>query len=240
MIRALLTTLFLVVASACGNTGRTPATVTLTGRGASSPVLVDGAYTVTLTRADVAFGPAYFCATATASSELCETAVLETLEAHAIDGLDPVTQPLGVLEGFTGDVRTVQLDLGIAFLLSQPMPHALEGSIEGHSVVLEGSATNGMTNVDFRVAIDVVASESGTSAIVGSSSRATVASVGTALEVVVDPRLWVRGLDWAAIAATPHAPGERVVIAEGSVEYDAILRGIAANAPPTFEWTGAE
>jgi hypothetical protein len=237
MTRELFGLMLVAFAAGCDVTGRTATTVALSGRGAESPVLVDGAYTITLTRADVAFGPAYFCATAAASSELCETAVLETLEAHAIDGLDPVSQPLGMLEGFTGDVRSVQLDLGIAFLLTESHPGPLEGSIDGHSVVLEGTATDGITTFEFEVALDVVASESGTSALVGTATEAAIAASGTQLEVVVDPREWIVGLDWAALASTPHAPGTPVVIAKDSVEYDAILRGITTNDAPTFEWT---
>lgn len=224
----------------CADSGRDPATVELVARGAPSAVFTDGGFTITLTRADIAFGPAYFCATAATSTDLCDTAVLETLDAHPIDGIDATDQPLGELRGLTGTVRSVQYDLGIAFLLAGASPEALPGSIDGHSVVLEGHATDGMTSFDFVATVDVTAELSGTTAVVGARTEATIPSSGARLTLAVDPSRWLAGLDWTALSNLPHGVGEPVVVAEGTLAHDAILRGITTNAPVAFEWIGVD
>ncbi len=224
----------LAALGACDDTGRTPATVALVARGSSSPVLVDGAWTVTLTRAELAFGPAYFCATSASSSELCETAVLETRETHPFDALDPIDQPLGELVGVTGNIRSAQYDLGIPFLLTQSAPTPLAAAVDGHSLVLEATATDGVTTFDLEVAMDATAGVSGNTLIVGAAIVAEVPARGGVMTASVDPRNWLRGLDWAALASTPRDPGEPVVLARGSLAYDAVLRGLTANHPPTL------
>jgi len=238
MTRAIaLFALPLFVAS-CGDMGREPAVVSLEARGHATATFVDGSYTITLHRADVAFGPAYFCATAATSTELCETAVLETLSAHPIDALDGAIQPLGELRGVTGEIRSIQYDLGLAFLLAAPKPTALSDSIDGHSVVLEGTATDGVTTFDFAVDVDVTAELSGTTAFVGTRTNAAIPARGATLTLDVDATPWLVGLDWAGLASVPHAPGAPVVVMPGTADYDAILRGITANAPVEFVWSG--
>lgn len=234
MKRTALPILLAMALGGCADTGRTYATVELASVGAASPVLVDGSFTVTLTRADVAFGPAYLCATPTASSELCATAVLEVLQAHPIDGLSPMASPLATLGGVTGTVRSAQYDFGIPFLLTESTPRALPGSIGGHSAVIEATATDGATTFDLHITLDVAAKVSGTTAMVGAPLVSDIPASGATVTVGVDPREWLRGLDWAALAATPHAPSEPVVLAKGTSAYDTVLRGMTVNHPPTF------
>lgn len=228
--------LSLLALCGCVDDGRSRATVELLARGAASPVLVDGGWTITLTRADVAFGPAYLCATAAASSELCTTAVLEFLEAQTIDGLDPVPTPLGILEGVTGSVRSAQYDFGIPFLLTESMPTPLPGSVSGHSALLEATATDGVDSFDLSITLDVAAPVSGTTAIVGAPLVALIPESGATLTIAVDPREWLRGLDWAALNATPRGVGEKVVIATDSLDHDSVLRSMTVNHPPAFSF----
>lgn len=232
MNRSAFLALSLVSLVACAEADRTRATVELLARGTTDPVLVDGSWTITLTRADVAFGPAYLCATAAVSSELCHTAVLEFLEARTIDGIDPTPTPLGTLEGVTGSIRSAQYDFGIPFLLTETAPKPIDGSVAGHSAVLEATATDGIETFDLSITLDVEAQVSGTSAIVGAPLVAEIPESGASLTIQVDPREWLRGLDWAALGASPHAPGEPVVIAEGSLDHGSVLRAMTVNHPP--------
>lgn len=234
MRKLLAIALSVVSLTACVDEGRTRATVELVATGAASPVLVDGAFTITLTRADVAFGPTYLCATAAASSELCDTAVLESLQAHTLDGLSATPVSLGILDGVTGTIRSAQYDFGLPFLLGASMPTPIEGSVSGHSVVLEATVTDGVDSFDLSVSLDVVAEVSGTTAMVGAPIVGTIPASGGRVTVAIDPREWLRGLDWASLAATPRPAGAPVVLGPGSVAYDAILRGMTANHPPTL------
>lgn len=237
MSRRVATFAALLLLAGCDETGRERARVALEARGVGATSFVEAGFTITITRADVAFGPAYLCATRGSSTELCEVAVIETTVAHPFDALDPAAQPLGELLGLTGTIRTAQYDLGIAFLLPDTEPRPLPGAIDGHSVVLEGTATDGVTTIDFVVDVDVVAKVSGNTAIVGARVDGTIPAAGATLTVGAEPARWLAGLDWAQITALPHAPGAPVVIASGTAAHDTILRAITTNAPLSLSVT---
>jgi hypothetical protein len=83
--------------SGCGNTGPAPVSypVYATGDALAAQGFVVGNWTVTLQVAQVGFGPAYFCATASASGDLCPAAVEEFHDVATVDALDPSPQLLG-------------------------------------------------------------------------------------------------------------------------------------------------
>lgn len=222
--------------ASCTNPGERPVAVFVEAHGTAVAPFVDGAYTVTIVRADVSFGPAYFCATEEASTDACATAVVSTTEAIAFDALDPAAQPLATLFGFEGTVRTVQYDMGLPFLLTEDAPTAQTGAVEGHSVVLEGTASDGVSTFAFTFALDVVSSEPGSTAVIGLPTVATLVSGAHHLDVAVDPRAWLEGVDWAALAAMPHAPGEPVVVPAGSAESVRVIDAMTVAHPPTFAW----
>lgn len=236
MNRALhLVPLFLV--AGCEFADGSAATVALEARGATPTTFVDGTYSIVLHRAELAFGPAYACESRDA--ELCESAVLETLDVHPIDALDPTVQSLGELRGLAGEVHTIAYDLGVAFLLAAPSPEPLPGSIDGHSVVIEGTASDGVTAFDFVATVDVVSADAGETAVVGMPAEADVPARGGSLTIEVDASAWLVGLDWGALAATPRGPSEPVLIAAGTAGYEALVARIRAGAPPTFVWSTA-
>ena len=81
------------VLSACGNTGQEHLALNLAVRGTQQTSLESNGAIFTLTRAQVAVGPLYFCATQAADTELCEAALAELTRAVLIDGLAPLGRP---------------------------------------------------------------------------------------------------------------------------------------------------
>ena len=75
--------------TACAETSQERVQIPLevTGTAPAGTVLSLGDVPVTLTRADLAFGPLYLCA-GTQAGELCETARLEWLDSVVVDALD--------------------------------------------------------------------------------------------------------------------------------------------------------
>ena len=111
-----------------GDTGREVVSVQAFGRGQNgSTITIDG-WQITLDRADIGLGPLTFCATASASTEFCEPALLEMRQGVTVDGLNAQAQSIGVLEGTTGTVRSGFLDYGISWLLTEPDPRANQGA----------------------------------------------------------------------------------------------------------------
>ena len=80
-----------------------------------------GDVSVTIDRADLAFGPLYLCAGATAG-DLCDTARFEWLDSAVVDTTlsDPVK--VGELSGVTGTVRSWMYDLGLSSQLTREAP----------------------------------------------------------------------------------------------------------------------
>ena len=84
--------------------------------------------TVTLSRADVAFGPLYLCPGRQAG-ENCETARLEWTESAVVDGLDEESTKVGVMTGVTGPILSWMFDYGITSLLTQQQPVELRAHL---------------------------------------------------------------------------------------------------------------
>lgn len=236
--RTLLAAALLASLSACvADTGQSTVTLPISAEGtAPAPFVADG-WTVTLSKAELAFGAAYFCATAAADARLCETSVVEYLGSTTIDVLDPMAQPLGELDGVTGTVRTASYDLGISYFLTEPEAHPTAGAIDGHSARLEGRAVLGASAFDFVANVDVVPLAAGRNAIVGERTSVTIANDGVALIVRADASAWLDDVDFDALYAASAGGTQVVVIEPGAPAHDAIVLALTALHPPTFEWT---
>src|SRR5690606_17259403 len=94
-----------VGALGCADVGQKNETITLfvAGTDLSEPVIAVGEIEVLVDRADLAFGPLYLCAGATAG-ELCDTARLEWLDSVVVDTTSPEPMQVGELTGVTGHV----------------------------------------------------------------------------------------------------------------------------------------
>lgn len=165
---------------------------------------------LSLTRADVAFGPLYVCAGAQAGDH-CDTARLEWRESAVVDTLNEDATEIGMLAGVTGEVRSWMFDYGITSLLTQSEPQILHAARElgDVSLVVEGVATLSGTEVPF--VIETVVQQTNetergvpvvrksTSDVFGGEVTENTAS----LEVVFDPAAWLvalRRTDFEALA----------------------------------------
>ena len=197
-------------------------------------------WTITLSRADVALGPFYFCAASSGSSTLCESSISELASVTVVNALSPLPAPVGRVRGFSGPIKSAAYDFGISWFTTQssatPAP-ALPG---GHSMRLEGEATKGALRIAFTADVDVVPQFQGQNAISTASAIADVASSATRLEVVLDPAAWLKQLDFDAVAVSVAASGKvPFVIVPGTPEHNAVLVGIKSLSPIELRWLPA-
>src|SRR5690606_192702 len=155
------------LACACGSTGQELTSFPIHGAASGERSFTKDGWTVTLERADVAFGPVYFCATSFADMDVCPSAQAEWLETQTIDALDPTPQMLGEAEAVTGTVRSAMFDYGRSWLLTEPRVRANEGAPEGHSAVFVVHLDDGDAVVEIRAAIDIDPAAAGQSAVIG-------------------------------------------------------------------------
>lgn len=223
------------LATACGDTGRDHFTVPLYAQGTEPrDVEVEGG-TLRLERASLSFGPLYLCATESAETELCETALAEWLAAGTIDGLSESPKRLGVLEATTGEVRSGFFDYGISWLLTSQAPEASEGT-NGHSAVLTFQATpEGEEPFEVRVEIDVEPLGPGDAAVNALRTRNALHK-GDTLTVVFDPNAWLRRVRLQELVALDDDKDLKVSLRPGDQAYEAIVQAMTANAKPTFKW----
>ena len=237
-MRALLSGLILGLSAlvGCGDTGRERLELAVDATGTSARTLEIGGARITLTRADLAFGPAYFCASEAGRAELCEVALAELREAVSFRALEPQPQPLGSLTAVSGEVRSALFDYGISWLVTQTQPAARPSTPERHSAILEGILTQGERTLRFRADIDVTAGARGDAAVNGQRTR-HVLDAGTRLTLQVDPSAWVDRLDAAALLALDTDGDGFVLIPAGSVAYQSVVQGMLTRAPVRFAWT---
>jgi hypothetical protein len=218
---------------ACTASPQTAISYPAVARGTGESTMHVREWTITLTRADVAFGPAYFCAAASGSSTLCDTALAELTTITRVNALSATPTPLGLVHALTGTIRSASYDVGITWLHTEQQPTATPAAPDGHSAVLEGTATNGVLIVPFVVLVDAAPQYQGQHAVATTPVAADVYSDDVTLQVRFDPIRWVSQIDFAAAAARSERP---VVFASGSVEHSAVLVGLKNLAPPELVW----
>jgi hypothetical protein len=224
-----------ILLAACGDTGQEHVALALTATGTASHAVTIGAATLTLTRADVAFGPTYLCASESGRAELCEVAVAEFLDTVTVNALNASVQPLGELNATTGSVRSGLFDYGISWLLTQNEPRANAGAVEGHSAIVEGTVTRGAQTLRFRATIDAKPRMSGDLAVNGQVTRFSIGP-DSALNISADPHSWVSNLDADALFALDTDGDGLVDIPSDSLAHESILQGMVSRAPLRFTW----
>ncbi|MCL2777063.1 MAG: hypothetical protein FWD73_03595 [Polyangiaceae bacterium] len=196
-------------------------------------------WNVTLTRADVALGPFYFCASASGSSTLCEQAVDEITSVALIDGLAFMQQALlGRVHGLSGSVQSAAYDFGISWFATQESPTPAPNTPgPGHSMRIEGYAQKGTGAFAFTADVDVVPQYQGQNAFPTATAEGNITSSFYRLEVRFDPTGWLKQLDFDDMAAQLAASGDTVFhIEPGTREHSAIIVGIKNLAPMDFVW----
>jgi hypothetical protein len=218
----------------CADTGQEPVTLAASGTGTAAAPISVGAYTITLTRADVGFGPAYFCAGFNADGDQCATAVVELRRTVAIDALDPTAQDLGGLDGVTGTVRSAMYDWGVSWALTRDGPAANPGAPEGHSLIIAGTATGPTATFAFSAAVDALPAAIGAPTMRAQHTMAEITGDDVAVAVHVDPSAWLAQIPFADL---DDGQGTALVLEPGTAAYSALVVGMTTAAPATFAWT---
>lgn len=221
---------------ACGDTGQGRVQVPLTGLGTASRPVIIGDATVTLRRADVSFGPVYFCASEAGRAELCSVAIAERADAVVIHALDAASQPLGEVTGMSGTVRSAIFDYGIVWLLTENQPRALPPAVDGHSAVLEGDVVRGERTLRFRALIDIAPRVRGDQAVNAQRTSHTIDEDGARLAVMADPHPWIERLDIDALFAMDTDGDGAIDIDPSSPSYESIVQGMVSRRPVWFGW----
>lgn len=239
----------LVLVAACGQTSQVDVSYPFVGEGSALHEFDVGTWRVTLTRADVAIGPVYFCAASGASQDLCPRAVQEFPHDAVIDALSAVPQNLGFITGVSGAMRSVKYDLGISWPITSSASVASASAPSGHSVLIEGTAVRGAEMFSFVAEIDIVPSYQGAYAILGQRVDATVEDSGQTLTVSVAPGVWLSHVDFDALAdlglSSVRIADGFALNADGSTDArqrarDVLVLQITNAEKPMFAWTTGE
>jgi hypothetical protein len=226
----------LACVSGCGETGRQYVSFPMLGVGVEDASFEQDGWLVTLDRADVAFGPAYFCATEGAAMDLCPSALAELLDPITVDALDPTDQSMGEVTATTGTVRSAFFDYGISWLLTQARPTTWEAAPEGYSAVFAGHADNGVDAITFEARVRIAPFTAGAAAVTGARTTHTIMDDTAALRVRMDPVAWWRRVDMDAVAAL--AEDGTALLTEGTGPHDALVIAMTSGSTvPTFEWS---
>lgn len=188
----------------CAETGQDHVSVELAVRGTDAPTPVDSGSgsAITLSRAELAFGPLYLCPGATAG-ELCETARAEWLDTIVVDLLDTERRSAGELIGSSGPLLSYMYDLGISSQLTRSEPTILPAAAElgDASLVLEGRAVVDGIELPFSLSLalqQTTETEIGVPIVRKSSSeffQHELTPSDESLTVTFDATPWVRSLD---------------------------------------------
>lgn len=219
----------LSLGTACGTTGAEPFTYPAQVRGPGPGPHALGDWQITLTRADVAVGPIYFCATAAASPDLCEVAVAELTAPFVADALTTTPEPLAEVTSLPGEIHSAMLDYGVSWFPTQTDPTVMTGL--GHSARLAGEAVRGDMSLKFDAIVDLPPPTRGSPAVVGVYTS-TTEEVPTRVEVDLPVHAWLGGVDWDDLAAA----GASADIRPGDPAHTAIVFAMTVQ-PPSFRWS---
>jgi hypothetical protein len=248
-MRALAVGLLGLLGSACSDTGGNDVTAPLyvAGTDVSEPFIATGEVPVVLERADLAFGPFYLCAGVRAG-KLCETARLEWLGSVLVPATSPEARRAGNLTGVSGTVRSFMYDLGITSLLTTTEPVVLPAAEElgGVSLIVEGSADVDGVVLPFRADVRVAQeseTEIGVPVVLGSTEDILgheVTEQERGLLVEFDPRAWVRGVDFRALAQSascaPPMAAVRCQVGAETQAFRSLHNAVVSGERPRFEW----
>jgi hypothetical protein len=231
-------------ASGCLDTGQERIEVPLfvAGTDVSEPITAEGGVRVTIDRAELAFGPLYLCAGATAG-DLCDTARLEWLETTVVDTASPERVRAGTLRGVSGPVRSWMYDLGFSSQLTGEEPFVLDAAraLGDASFVLEGRADVAGVELAFSASLPVQqtdTTELGVPVVRKSTSEAFYRDVTAdepGLVVRFDPGAWLRSVDFR-----PYVEEEAVALRPDSEAVRTLHNALVSIGRPTFEWSDTQ
>jgi hypothetical protein len=223
--------MLVLLAAGCGDTGQVRVSYPVSAVGKPA-AFTSGAWQVTLDVARLGVGPLYFCATATASEDLCPVAVNELLETVEIDALAAAPQPLGMVMGVTGFVKSAMFDYGINWFATEAVPRA--STSFGHSAHFEGRAERAGTTRRFVADVDVVPQYQGSLAVNGARAVQDIVDPPAPLVLSVDPASIFAQVDFDEL---DQIAGDPARFEASSRAHNAIVVRLVGSALPRFEWS---
>jgi hypothetical protein len=215
----------------CGDTGQVRVTYPV-GAVGKPATFTSGAWQVTLDVGRLGIGPLYLCATAAASEDLCPVAVNELLQTVEIDALSPASQPLGMVVGVTGAVKSAMFDYGINWFATQAVARA--STSFGHSAHFEGRAERAGVTRRFIIDVDVRPQYQGSLAVNGAPAVQEIVDPPAPLRLEVDPAsIWAQ-VDFDELDSITGDPAR---FEPTSRAHNAIVLRLVGSAQPRFEWT---
>jgi hypothetical protein len=167
-----------------------------------------------------------------ASEELCSAAQIELTEALDIDLLQAQRVRVAQARGTEGVVQSLRYDLGWSWLGTDTSPRHMGGFLNNHSVVLEGTASNGVRNVLFKANIDIKPSAPDTSSVYSPSFASVSLQSDTALFVDVNMASWIQSIGFDDLASsTTH-----IAIEPATPSYNGLVLAISNGRSIRFTW----
>jgi hypothetical protein len=222
------------VLSGCTGTGQPDVSFPAYFVPTANKSFVVGEFTVDLSEARVAFGPVYFCASASGSATLCETALGEIRDEAVFDALASDRQGVGTYHGFVGEVRSGSYDHGIHWFLPQEEARASTEAPGGHSALFRGTASRAGMKAAFEMHIDVVPQYRGQRAVPTVSVDGHVTEATESVEMRIDLESWLSTVDYEQMLGAGMDP---YVIESGVVDHDAVVIRMVSIDPVGFVFT---
>lgn len=226
--------------ASCGDTGRDQVDVALSVQGTRAREVAISGGTLLLHEARVMVGPLYVCATESAESALCETALGEQLATLAVDALDQEVIESGQLAATTGTVRSAFFDYGLSWLLTKPAPTFAHDAPLDHSAELRftARAADG-SELEVHVVLDIAPLTAGDAAVNGRKTEQRISKTPLSLTLRFDPNQWLTRIQLAELSALDDDHDGQLELPADSQPYEAILQGMTARFPPAFVWEEA-
>jgi hypothetical protein len=221
--------------ASCDETSRRFVSVPMLAERAGDTTFMVDDFEVTLTRAEVAVGPIYFCATAAADADLCHVAVAELREVSVVDLLDDDAQRIGSVEATTGMVRSATLDYGRPWLLPASQPERGPRALDGHSAIFEGEACRDDACFTFEAQIDLTPRQAGDVTVPGLDTTFAITEGQQRLALQIDAVAWLDRVDFAELAAQVNEDAV-ARIGPGSQAYETIVLAMTSRSVPQIEW----
>ncbi len=232
MNRSVLVLAALLGSFGCGDTPSTTAvSYALLADVDIAETISAGDWTIELTRADVAFGPVYFCAANFGGASLCDVAAGESLDDVVLSGIAPQETLLGTVHGLTGPIRSASYDFGIHWFPTQSGPTA---SRLGHSLVVEGSFVRGVTRAPFFLAVDANPQYAGARYAPTRKVEAEVTRETKAVHAAFSVSAWLRALPIEELVTA--SGGAPIRVEKSGRAHDAVLIEMTVLHPVSFSF----
>jgi hypothetical protein len=224
----------LALVAGCGDTGQPHVSHGAFAVGTPAHAVTVGAWSVTLDVARIGFGPTIFCASQSASEDLCSSSLAEIAAVAPVDLLSATPQSLGHVDGFVGTVRSTGFDYALPWFATDDKPRVTSAAPGGHSIHLEGKAISPAKTFRFVIDADIVAPTAGRRGVYFAPLDTAIDEGTKRLDVRFDANRWLDQIDFDDLATQVADP---VVVAPDARAAHAVIVAATSLAVPTFTWS---